>query len=483
MPHFPFSRRDDFANGLHLNTWVPADSLETAHLQRLPGTPDLLRLHESDPERYPYLLESLGGSASLGRHDILFAFPGETLTLSADWRLHTPRGQPGPGDFLRTLDDWWSHEHAPDTIAHPVPFRGGWFVFLAYELAQQIEPGLRLEADRSCPVAKAVRVPAAIIRDHDSGAVFAVAEEGRAALLQQIDADLRRIDRIPAVRASSRLPLVRAGSVHEDDPEVFLAAVLRAQRHIAAGDIYQANISRQWRGQLEAGAEPATLYEQLRSANPAPFAGLALFDGVAVLSSSPERLLRVRSGRVETRPIAGTRPRINPCDPDHARRQELIANPKERAEHVMLIDLERNDLGRVCRAGSIRVDEFMGVESYAHVHHIVSNVSGDLRPGTRPGDVLRAVFPGGTITGCPKVRCISLIRELEGRPRGVYTGAMGYLNHDGSCDFNILIRTIVMHGREFSFNAGSGIVADSDPQRELEETRAKAKGMLLSLRD
>ena len=149
----------------------------------------------------------------------------------------------------------------------------------------------------------------------------------------------------------------------------------------------------------------------------------------------------------------------------------------------MLIDLERNDLGRVCRAGSIRVDEFMGVESYAHVHHIVSNVSGELRPGTRPGDVLRAVFPGGTITGCPKVRCMSIIRELEGRPRGAYTGAMGYLNHDGSCDFNILIRTIMLHGREFSFNAGSGIVADSDPERELEETRAKAKGMLLSLRD
>jgi anthranilate synthase component 1 len=225
------------------------------------------------------------------------------------------------------------------------------------------------------------------------------------------------------------------------------------------------------------------LYQRLRTANPAPFAGLAVIDGTVILSSSPERLLRIRGGRAETRPIAGTRPRAAPGDVDLARRLELIANAKERAEHVMLLDLERNDLGRVCRAGSIRVDEFMALESYTHVHHIVSGVSGELRPGTPPGDVLRAVFPGGTITGCPKVRCMQIIRELEGRPRGAYTGAMGYVNHDGSCDFNILIRTIVLQDDQFHFSAGSGIVADSDPARELDETRAKARGMLLSLQD
>ena len=459
------------------------DAVGLTHLRRLSGAPDLLRLHESAPERYPFLLESIGGPASLGRFDILCAFPGESLTLGPDWRLHAPPGRVGHGDFLRALDEWWSAEHVRGTSTSTVPFQGGWFVFLAYELAQQIEPGLRLDADPSCPVAKAVRVPAAVVRNHDDGAFYAVAEEGSDALLQEIAADLERIDRTPVARRRQPSPLVSEDSIREDDPEGFLTAVRSAQQHITAGDVYQANISRRWRGELAAGAEASALYERLRRANPAPFAGLALFDGVTVLSSSPERLLRVRAGRAETRPIAGTRPRIDPRDPDHARRMELIANPKERAEHVMLIDLERSDLGRVCRAGSVRVDEFMAVESYAHVHHIVSNVSGELRPGTPPGEVLRAVFPGGTITGCPKVRCMSLIRELEGRPRGVYTGAMGYLNRDGSCDFNILIRTIALHGREFSLSAGSGIVADSDPQRELEETRAKAKGMLLSLRD
>jgi anthranilate synthase component 1 len=225
------------------------------------------------------------------------------------------------------------------------------------------------------------------------------------------------------------------------------------------------------------------LYERLRRTNPGPFSGLALVGGAAILSSSPERLLRVSDGRVETRPIAGTRPRAQTQDPDLARRFELIASAKERAEHVMLIDLERNDLGRICQPGTVRVDELMTVESYAHVHHIVSNVSGELRPGARPGEVLRAVFPGGTITGCPKVRCMSIIRELECRPRGPYCGAMGYLNRDGSSDFNILIRTMTLAGDSLRLDAGAGIVADSVPESELEETRAKAKGMLLSLHD
>ena len=158
-------------------------------------------------------------------------------------------------------------------------------------------------------------------------------------------------------------------------------------------------------------------------------------------------------------------------------------HPKERAEHVMLIDLERNDLGRVCVAGSIEVNELMVLESYAHVHHIVSNVRGQLRPGVTPGAVIRAVFPGGTITGCPKVRCMEIIAELEGQGRGAYTGALGYINADGSMDLNILIRTLVSEGAEISFRAGAGIVADSQPEQELAETRAKARGMVLAVTD
>jgi anthranilate synthase component 1 len=159
----------------------------------------------------------------------------------------------------------------------------------------------------------------------------------------------------------------------------------------------------------------------------------------------------------------------------------LHAHPKERAEHVMLIDLERNDLGRVCEAGSVQVDEFMTIESYSHVHHIVSNVRGRLRADVTPGNVLAAVFPGGTITGCPKVRCMEIIAQLECAPRGAYTGSLGYLNRDGSMDMNILIRSLQLHGRALTLRAGAGIVADSIPERELEETRAKARGVLRAL--
>jgi anthranilate synthase component I len=200
-----------------------------------------------------------------------------------------------------------------------------------------------------------------------------------------------------------------------------------------------------------------------------------------VASSSPERLVSVRDGWVATRPIAGTRPRGTDSASDIDLARELHAHPKERAEHVMLIDLERNDLGRVCEAGTVHVDEFMTIESYAHVHHIVSNVRGRLRSDVTPGQVLAAVFPGGTITGCPKVRCMQIIAELEGTPRGAYTGSLGYLNRDGSMDSNILIRSLEIRGSEVALRAGAGIVADSIPERELDEARAKARGVLRAL--
>jgi anthranilate synthase component 1 len=197
-----------------------------------------------------------------------------------------------------------------------------------------------------------------------------------------------------------------------------------------------------------------------------------------VLSSSPERLLEVKGRAISTRPIAGTRPRSGDSDQDARDTAELVAHPKERAEHVMLIDLERNDVGRVCQAGSVHVDEYMVTESYAHVHHIVSNVRGTLRADATAVDALRALYPGGTITGCPKVRCMQIIAQLEGEGRGAYTGSLGWLGTDGDADFNILIRTLTLRGDQIELRAGAGIVADSVPERELEETRAKALGML-----
>ncbi len=431
---------------------------------------DLLRLQSSDPARYPLLLESVAGGNALSRWDLLPVANGDGLRLDAVGQTQRLDGRAVEGDFLTALDADWRALHVPPAEAG-LPFRGGWALFLAYELAGQVEPSLQLpHAPGPLPVALALRCPAAVLRDRNSGRCVAVAEEGHASLL----------DAIAPAPGPGEWPGFAPPALHEDDPQPFLDGVARIHDYLRAGDVFQVNLSRAWRAQFDRAPDPAAVYAQLRLANPAPFAGLLRLGDAALLSSSPERLVSVRGTRVETRPIAGTRPRF-PGDDDSARIRDLVGNPKERAEHVMLIDLERNDLGRVCVPGSVRVDELMSVESYAHVHHIVSNVGGELRPGTTPGEVIRAVFPGGTITGAPKVRCMQIIAELEGEGRGAYTGALGYLGRDGDLDLNILIRSAWLAGRELQFRTGAGIVVDSDAARELDETRAKARGLLRAL--
>ena len=450
-------------------------------VRRLPGCRDLLGLHRAEPGFYPFLLESVAHGGPQGRYDILFAAPGARLSLDAAGRLRGGGVAVEGADFLAALDTWCERE-APAGAGRAVPdipFRGGWFLYLGYELAGQLESRLRLPgratADPDLPVACAVRTPAAIVCDHAAGQTLLVAEAGQTALLERLGADLKRVgEDVPAGPQAGL-------SVIEDAPGHYLEAVERIKRYITEGDVFQVNLSRAWRGSLPAGVGPADLYARLRRANPAPFAGLAVLPGGAVVSSSPERLVRVRERVAETRPIAGTRPRGADASGDAGLGAELLAHPKERAEHIMLIDLERNDLGRVCQPGTVEVNELMVLESYAHVHHIVSNVRGRLRPEVTPGEVIRATFPGGTITGCPKVRCMEIIAELEGEARGPYTGSMGYLNLDGDLDLNILIRTLSMDQSRLSLRAGAGIVADSDPQSELEETRAKARGLLLAL--
>ena len=241
------------------------------------------------------------------------------------------------------------------------------------------------------------------------------------------------------------------------------------------------NLSRGWKGQLCEPVNVAALYRSLRESNPAPFAGLVRWNEHVLMSSSPERLVKIRQNVVQSRPIAGTRPRGADIDSDLALSRELLAHPKERAEHIMLIDLERNDLGRVCETGSVEVDELMVVETYEHVHHIVSNVRGNLRDDISPVDAIRAVFPGGTITGCPKVRCMEIIAELEQQGRSFYTGSFGYLGLDGSMDLNILIRSMLLQQNRIGFRTGAGIVADSDANCELTETEDKARGLLKAL--
>ena len=256
--------------------------------------------------------------------------------------------------------------------------------------------------------------------------------------------------------------------------------VSRALEHIRAGDIFQANVSQRFTAPYRRRALP--LYETLRRVNPSPFACFLSSDALAVVSCSPERLVRVQDGRIDTRPIAGTRPRgATPAD-DALNSLELLLSEKERAEHIMLVDLARNDLGRVCETGTIGASELMALEEYSHVIHIVSDVAGRLRRGVDAVDVIRAVFPGGTITGCPKVRCMEILRALEPVSRGLYTGSLGCLGFDGTLDLNIAIRTMVIERGRLSFHVGAGIVADSDPGREYHETLAKAGALMEALR-
>jgi anthranilate synthase component 1 len=443
---------------------------------QLARTTDLLALHRLDPERYPFLLQSTAISPDLGRYDILFGAPGEALELEAGGRL---RGHltSGTASFLAALDDWWQQERRP-SVHSELPFSGGWFLFLGYELAAQIEPGLELEEDPLLPAAFAVRCQAALIVDHVEKTTRMVVEDTAPVDADSILADLERCQ--AAKSAHAECPLA-GPQVIEDDPERFLQAVQRAKQYISDGDIYQANLSREWRVRIDSRLCAADIYRHLSAENPGPFAALARWRGRHIISSSPERLLSIRNGVASTRPIAGTRPRSEDHTRDKDLSSELIAHPKEIAEHVMLIDLERNDLGRICAPGTVEVDEHMVIESYAHVHHIVSNVRGRVAEKVTPAQAIAAVFPGGTITGCPKVRCMQIISELEGRARGAYTGSLGYLNLDGSLDLNILIRTMVMHDGHVILGAGAGIVADSQPQAELAETRAKAKGLLKAL--
>ena len=473
-------------------------------IHRLEAAPDFLALQRAHPERYPHLLASSAHGTAQGRFDLLLAFPVSRLRFDGQ---HCRRdGQPVSGDFLQALDAWWQAERIPEQTeaeTHGLPFHGGWFFYLGYEFAQVLEPtvaSLQVRDERALPVAYAERCPAALIYDHLEQTAWWVEEGATPALWAQCLEDIQQLE---TQALSATLPDF---ALFEDDVEAFLHGVERIREYIFAGDIFQANLSRAWRGRFVSAVEPALLFTQLAQNNPGPFAALAHVEGQAIVSSSPERLVSSRHGVIETRPIAGTRRRGLDADEDAALKAELIIHPKERAEHIMLLDLERNDLGRVARPGTVRVDECMVIESYRHVHHIVSNVRAELRQGVTPGQVLAAMFPGGTITGCPKVRCMQILAELEavptdssgasrgspkgepegGRPwrvgiREAYTGSLGYLNRDGSLDSNILIRTLQLDGADFVLRAGAGIVADSEPQAELAETRAKARGLLRAL--
>ena len=452
--------------------------------QWLDRSPELLRLSQRLPEKFPYLLESVA-RGHLGSSSLLLYASGEALVL------HPDSGLSGPGkgkSFFARLESWYQQERAKpanDDLHEPArfPFIGGWFIYLGYETAREIERTLVLPVNRTgLPDAIAHRCHGAIMVIHggpeESGdRAVAIAESDE--LLAEMMSFMEKVPEPENARDDTSAG--QLARLEEEDPERFRESVSRIHEYLLAGDVLQVNVSRPWTGEYQSAIEPDEIYRALRKHNPAPFAGKMHWQDYVMVSSSPERLVQIEGRRIQTRPIAGTRPRGLNEKHDRDLSAELIGNIKERAEHIMLIDMERNDLGRVCKPGTVEVDELMVVESYAHVHHIVSNVRGELQPDASPVDAIMAVFPGGTITGCPKVRCMEIIAELEMEGRGYYTGSMGYLGRNGSMDLNILIRTMLIRGKHFSFRTGAGIVADSVAEDEVTETRDKARGMLLAV--
>jgi len=362
----------------------------------------------------------------------------------------------------------------------PIPFTGGAVGYFAYDLGRFVErlPDNTVD-DVSIPEMHFALYDAVAGYDHLAGRWYvATTDLGFGGLSDR----RRRLE--SAIRSPGPLPSfrpVRSGEpVSNFERGHYLWAVQRVKDYIAAGDIFQANLSQRFEVKTE--ATPLELYASLRSANPAPFAAyLPLKDG-AVLSSSPERFLRVRDGHVETRPIKGTRPRRAGDEVFNRRmRDELLASAKDRAELTMIVDLERNDLGRVCSYGTVEVTESIVLEEYPTVYHLVATVEGELHAGFGVLDLAKASFPGGSITGAPKIRAMEIIDELEPTKRSVYTGNIGYIGFDGSADLNIAIRTIVLADGRATLQVGGGIVADSAPEAEYQETLDKARALFCAL--
>jgi len=449
--------------------------------------------------RLPAVLDSCGGPARLSRFSIWAFDPFETLTHAGGRSTVTDAS----GAARRVVDNPFealrqqlAQFHLPPASSD-VPLRAGAIGLLGYELGRYIE---RLPAtagqDISLPQMHWGFYDSVLVTDHAGGraTVWATDLGGRdpKQLLDRWEALIAEASQEPAVPAECqedpKLETTLDQLTCNFTPQAYRAAVARALDYIAAGDIFQVNLSQRFTAPLPCG--PAELYLRLRRANPAPFAGYIAADRWAVLSSSPERFLRVVDRHVETRPIKGTRPRrrVEPgqrpqkVETFNARsRAALLASEKDAAELAMIVDLERNDLGRVCFYGSIRVTEPRTVESYASVFHTVAQVEGHLHERYDLVDLLEATFPGGSITGAPKVRAMEIIDELEPTARSVYTGGVGYIGFDGRMDLNIAIRTLLVNGDRVHLQVGGGIVADSTPQGEYDETLAKGFSVLEAL--
>jgi len=442
------------------------------YLNQPPGLTNLVALLES-----PYPLPDLA-QPQLSRYSLCAGPPR--------WQGNRPRlWTPPLGQILPTLADRLGEARAlreeETDQTRDLPFSGGWLGWLGYDLAWEIERLPTLKADTlSFPVALWYEPDSFAVLDHSTQRLWLAASSPQG--LDQLEGTLEAASQVDLLEIP--IHLSQPASLQLDlSASAYQAAVRQAQAHIRAGDVFQVNLSLRFSSQT---SHPSWhLYRQLHTINPSPFACYWRTPWGDLISCSPERLVRLQGSQAETRPIAGTRPRGQTPAQDDYYRQSLLNHPKERAEHIMLVDLERNDLGRVCRWGSVEVTELLTVEYYSHVMHLVSNISGQLAPGQTAVDLIRAVFPGGTITGCPKVRCMEIIEALEPVRRSLFYGSCGYLDHRGRMDLNILIRTLLCgHGQPLApvwGQVGAGIVADSDPEREWLESLQKARAQLLAL--
>ncbi len=437
---------------------------------------------------HAFLLESVEGGERIGRYSFIGSGPVMTIVSRGhEVEVRTARGvERQTGDVLEvTRDILRAHQSVPDPTLPR--FAGGAVGYFGYDLVRSWEqlPN-RPPDDRGLPTCYLVVADTVVIFDHVRHTMKIVANAA-------VDGDggaayRRAVEKVEQLYARLRTPLTppvgggRIAPAMDTDLPVagFLQAVERAKEYIRAGDIFQVVLSRRFSAVAE-GVDALDLYRALRTVNPSPYMFFLDFADVQIIGSSPELLVRLEDGVVETRPLAGTRPRGATDEADRALAAQLLADAKERAEHVMLVDLGRNDLGRVCEYGTVRVPDLMSVERFSHVMHIVSDVKGQLRRGLDAIDVLRACFPAGTVTGAPKVRAMEIIDELEPLARGPYAGAVGYLGFSGNMDTAITIRTIVMTGGRAYVQAGAGIVADSVPEREYVETVNKAKALVRAM--
>jgi len=440
----------------------------------------------------PALLESGPRFGDAGRWSILSAHPRLVWEATgSQWAMRTDSGaiESGEGDVLAVLGRLLRQYALAEAAERPdpacPPFQGGMIGFVGYDLAPRLERlPRRLPRDSRLPDIRLALYDTAVTIDARTGTAelwaWDLTGEGRQAAARRCRAwseALVRALRSPRREPSRISALGRPASSFSR--EAYHATVRRVLEYIAAGDVFQVNLSQRFTAWGQ--PEPLDLYLRLKAQSPAPFAAFLRWGDLTVVSASPEWFYQSRGDLLVTRPIKGTRPRgTNPAD-DARLAAELRDSPKDRAELTMIVDLERNYLGRVCRYGSVVVRDPMTVESFAQVHHLVATIEGKLRPEVGPIDVIRALFPGGSITGAPKIRAMEIIDELEPVRRGLYTGAIGYLSRGGSSAFNIAIRTILVEGDRASFHVGGAIVADSDPEAEYEETLAKGRGMLAVL--